>query len=237
MTSRGGRSAGMILAAAGLTVALLVGKARAEADGPDFFRVTGVAAEDVLNIRDGAGAEHRKIGEIPPDGRGLRNLGCVGGLSYAEWAEATEAERAAAARTRWCRIEHDGVTGWVAARFLAEDTGPPPAAGSAWRIVAIDGRSVSPEAELVFRDGQVFGTVGCNRFRGQAEIAEDGRLATGPVAATLMACPEPSVAEQEDRLLGLLREGAGLAFDPFADRLTLSGADGAAAVVLERRAP
>lgn len=92
----------------------------ADASGPDFFRVTGVAADDVLNIREAPDAGSAKIGEIPPDGDGVRNLGCQGGLSFAEWQAASEAERQAAARSRWCRINYQGVEGWVAGRFLAE---------------------------------------------------------------------------------------------------------------------
>jgi uncharacterized protein YraI len=69
-----------------------------------------------------------KIGEIPPDGDGVRNLGCQGGLSFTEWQAASEAERRAAARSRWCRIEYQGTQGWVAGRFLAEGTRPAPEA-------------------------------------------------------------------------------------------------------------
>lgn len=98
--------------------------ALANADGPDYFRVTGVAADDVLNIRSRDSASSDKIGSIPHDGDGIQNLGCTGGLSYAEWSEATEAERAAAARNRWCRISYDGIEGWVAGRFLGEGSAP-----------------------------------------------------------------------------------------------------------------
>ncbi len=96
----------------------------ADADGPDYFRVTGVSSDDVLNIRAGAGVSHDRIGRIPADGDGVRNLGCEGGLSYAEWADASEAERAAAAKRRWCRISYRGVQGWVAGRYLAEGSAP-----------------------------------------------------------------------------------------------------------------
>jgi len=105
-----------------LPVALLgaVTPAAAEADGPDFFRVTGVAAEDVLNIRAEPSASARKIGEIPPNADGIRNLGCQGGLSFTEWEAANRQEREASQRNRWCRIAFCGVQGWVAGRFLAE---------------------------------------------------------------------------------------------------------------------
>lgn len=94
----------------------------ADADGPDFFRVTGLAANDVIDIRSGPTALADKIGKIPHDASGIRNLGCEGGMSYAEWETATTAQRDAAMTRRWCRVSFDGVQGWVAARFLAEDS-------------------------------------------------------------------------------------------------------------------
>ena len=97
----------------------------AEADGPDFYAVTGVAANDVLNIRTEPDAKARKIGSIPHDGRGLRNLGCEGGPSFAEWQQMNEAEREAAKRKRWCRIEYQGTEGWVAGWYLMEDSNSP----------------------------------------------------------------------------------------------------------------
>lgn len=94
----------------------------AEADGPDFYAVTGVSANDVLNIRAEPNARARKIGSIPHDGNGLRNLGCEGGPSFAEWEQMDKAEREAAKRKRWCRIEYQGTEGWVAGWYLAEDS-------------------------------------------------------------------------------------------------------------------
>lgn len=109
------------------TIAVLAcgaGAARAEADGPDFWRVTGVAAGDELNIRASAAPKARALGAIPHDGDGVRNLGCRGGLSFAQWRKASPAQRERGQRSRWCKVEYRGVTGWVAGRFLAE--GAPP---------------------------------------------------------------------------------------------------------------
>lgn len=100
------------------------GAARAEADGPDHFRVTGVAADDELVIRAAASPKARRLGAVPHDGDGLRNLGCRGGLSFAQWEKASPAQRARAQRARWCRIEYRGVTGWVAGRYLGEGSPP-----------------------------------------------------------------------------------------------------------------
>ncbi|NEV63809.1 SH3 domain-containing protein [Thiorhodococcus minor] len=94
----------------------------AGADGPDFFSVTGVAANNVLNLRAGPSAQEEKIGEIPPDGTCLRNLGCRGGLTYQEYSTLSTKERAERLRERprWCQVDYQGLRGWVAARYLVE---------------------------------------------------------------------------------------------------------------------
>lgn len=98
------------------------GIASAEADGPDFYAVTGVAANDVLNIRGEPQAHAPKLGEIPHDGICIRNLGCQGGLSFQEFTGLSEEQKARRLREhpRWCKVEYLGVTGWVAGRYLRE---------------------------------------------------------------------------------------------------------------------
>lgn len=96
----------------------------ADASGPDFFRVTGVASNDVLNIRAQPTARSAIIGIIPPNGNGIQNLGCQSGLTYGQWQSATPAEREAARKRVWCQIYYRGVNGWVAGWFLAEGSAP-----------------------------------------------------------------------------------------------------------------
>jgi hypothetical protein len=107
---------------AALILALNPGAALADADGPDFYRVRNVAANDVLNIRAEPNPQARKVGEIPPDGACIRNLGCRGGLTFQEFTELSPSERKQRERKnpRWCKVEYRGVTGWVAGRYLAE---------------------------------------------------------------------------------------------------------------------
>lgn len=112
------------LAATLLTFSGLAAPVLAEADGPDYFRVRNVRANDVLNLRTGPSPSAAKLAEIPHDTDGIRNLGCRGGLSFAQWERATAAQRKAAESRRWCRVEYRGVRGWAAGRFLAEG-GPP----------------------------------------------------------------------------------------------------------------
>lgn len=92
----------------------------AEADGPDFYQVTDLPDTGVLLVRSEPGPSETEIATLPSGTDGLRNLGCRGGLTFAEYQQATPEEREAGKLTRWCRIEHGDVTGWVAGRFLAE---------------------------------------------------------------------------------------------------------------------
>ena len=95
------------------------------ADGPDFYAVTGVASDDVLNLRAGPSVSSETIGQIPHDAHGLRSLGCVGLSSYGEWVKMTEVQRQTSRKQHWCKVEYRSVEGWVAARFLQEDSGEP----------------------------------------------------------------------------------------------------------------
>ena len=213
---------------------------RAEADGPDYFRVTGVSENDALNIREAPEAGATKLGEIPWNGDGIRNLGCEGGLSFAEWEGATEAERKAAAQTRWCRVSHDGVEGWVAGWFLAEGSDPaaqPTGDGElvTWRFGAVDGDVAIGETEITFgTDGSITGTTGCNRFNGQGAM-RDGVLVIGePLATTRMACPGEALSSQEDRILAALQGRLSVAFDPFSQTLQLVNEDAGVTLRLDR---
>jgi hypothetical protein len=112
------------------SLALLVGlaaglgsvAASADADGPDFYVVHGVARHDVLNIRAEADPHAPKVGEIPPDGECVRNLGCKGGLTFQEFTELSPEQKKQREREnpRWCKVEYRGVTGWVNAHYLRE---------------------------------------------------------------------------------------------------------------------
>ncbi len=107
---------------AGLLLTVGSGAPRAEADGPDYYAVRGVAQGDVLNMRAEPAPHALKVGEIPPHGTCIRNLGCRGGLTLAEFSTLSPAEQERRAREhpRWCKVEYQGVTGWVAGRYLAE---------------------------------------------------------------------------------------------------------------------
>lgn len=76
-----------------------------------------------------------------------------------------------------------------------------------WRVEAIAGTPVLPETEVTLafdaEDG-LAGSGGCNRLRASYTITGEG-LSIGPVAGTLMACPDP-IQDQEARFTELLSE-------------------------------
>jgi uncharacterized protein YgiM (DUF1202 family) len=135
-----------------LILSLLIsvtGLAHAEADGPDFYRVHGVASDDVLNIRSKADSHARKVGKIPPGSECVRNLGCKGGLSMEEFTNLSKREQVAAKRDhpRWCHIEYQGTEGWVAGRFLAEGSCDPSQTTAGTATIIIDGYAIDAGSE------------------------------------------------------------------------------------------
>ncbi len=100
-----------------ISASIFAGAARAE-DPPQYFSVTGVAADDKLHMRDVPHGDSKILSDIPPKARGLKGLGCLKPQpSLDRWMEMTEDERKNA-KLEWCRIEYNGRQGWVAGRFL-----------------------------------------------------------------------------------------------------------------------
>ena len=124
---------------AALTIALLPVQLLAEASGPDFYQVRDVAADDVLNIRKGPSAKAPIVGTIPPGADCVRNLGCEGGPTLEEFTQGKKG------KPRWCRVEYEGIKGWVSGRYLAEGRCSQPADTTA--PVHIEGYTIDPGSE------------------------------------------------------------------------------------------
>ena len=111
----------------------------------------------------------------------------------------------------------------------------PPATlnGTNWRIISIDNAPIvaGRPAELNFAGDRVSGSAGCNRLMGH--FTSDGtRLTVGGVASTMMACTDPAVMRQENRLIALLGQSLAIHVTE-RGRLTLTGNDGAT-ILLEQ---
>lgn len=73
---------------------------------------------------------------------------------------------------------------------------------SAWKFVAIDGKSaVSPKAKLRIFEDRIEASVGCNGMGGDLRL-ESGRMITGPMMSTQMYCN--GLMEQERAVADLL---------------------------------
>ena len=93
----------------------------AEADGPDHWKVTEVKSNDVLWIHAESVHTSEKIGKIPYDGVCLKNMGCTGVISFAEFEKLSPAEQKKSAHaSRWCKVEYNDIVGWVNGKFLSE---------------------------------------------------------------------------------------------------------------------
>lgn len=112
---------------ASLALLLLLGAgaapASADADGPDFWGLRADATPDELTMRVRPDLESPVLKHIPEDAEPLRNLGCTGVPSFAEWLDMSDSERRAAAEARWCRVRYQDVEGWVPGRALIEAPG------------------------------------------------------------------------------------------------------------------
>jgi len=96
-----GKTLGSIVISIGV-LSGVTGQALATADGPDFYRVVGVAADDMLNLRRGPGTRFETIVGLPP-GRELKLLSREG--------------------NGWCLVsmrETPQLQGYVSCRFIGE---------------------------------------------------------------------------------------------------------------------
>ncbi|MCJ2144345.1 SH3 domain-containing protein [Methylobacterium sp. E-066] len=99
--------------------AFIAGPAFATSDGPDRFAVRDVRPIDTLALRAQPNASARKITGLPPQTRGLQNLGCVDGKTGQ-----APADPGPAGNQSWCKVRIGSLVGWAFARFLREDAEP-----------------------------------------------------------------------------------------------------------------
>ena len=97
---------------------------------PSYADVTGVAPDDVLNLRDGPSATARIIGSLPPDATGVEITG-------------------ASEDGRWLRLNTSEWLGWASARYLTLQPMP------AWwsEAVPLGCSGVEPSWSLTYAPG------------------------------------------------------------------------------------
>ena len=99
----------------------LCAETRAGNGEPPFWAVTGVAANDTLNMREAPNSNSPIVARLAPNARGLMALGCMQlSKDFNAWLKMTQEERDSAKR-EWCKVWFKGVKGWVAGRYLKPD--------------------------------------------------------------------------------------------------------------------
>ena len=116
-------------------------------------------------------------------------------------------------------------------RFQREP--PPQLAGVEWKVTSFNNNrhavvGVLGESSITmsFKDGQVAGSAGCNRFHGSYST-EGGKLTVGPLATTRRACEE-SLMTQEREFLAALASAVTWSID--GNVLDMHRADGERAI-------
>ncbi|MEZ5818667.1 MAG: SH3 domain-containing protein [Hyphomicrobiaceae bacterium] len=200
-------------------------QASAEADGPDAWRVTGVRAGDKLNMHAQASVRSRIILVIPHNATALKNGGCKGGPTFAEWQKMSAVERKRASRNRWCRVTFKGKTGWVAGRFLAEaSAGEGASTGVSvgpWRlscdgsVCAMEQDGIATAKRTTFRvqptpDGNARISIVRSAWpkEGALSIYMDGDEIMQGAIAPLLKGADRIVLDRDDLSLGLMRQMA-----------------------------
>jgi len=77
-----------------------------------------------------------------------------------------------------------------------------------WKLIELMGKPVTePETPrqqihitFVFADMRVSGSAGCNQYFGTFEMPGNGRIRFSKIGATMMACPEPAMAAEQEFL-------------------------------------
>lgn len=98
--------------------------------------------------------------------------------------------------------------------------------GFTWTLAALDGEppaAGSPALTLMFADGRLSGSTGCNQYRAPVDEPEPGTLKVGPPISTRRACVGEGAA-LEPHFLKALGGVTGYTF--LSGRLVLSGLDG-----------
>src|SRR5690606_8058678 len=110
------------LAALALALAAMPAYAEIDGHGPDAWRVTGVPANDVLNVRMGPGTNYPVIESFAFNERGMQQITCVPFYTAAHFTAMTEAQ-IKALPPRWCLMRNKTMSkaGWVAQRFITPD--------------------------------------------------------------------------------------------------------------------
>lgn len=97
-----------------------------EDGGPDHYKVRPGAKVASLQLHAEPKLTSKVLAQVPLQTTCLRNMGCQGGLTMAEFTKlsAAEKKKRAAENPRWCKVDYQGTVGWMLGDLLAEGACP-----------------------------------------------------------------------------------------------------------------
>lgn len=124
------------------------------------------------------------------------------------------------------------------AACAAPGSGAASLSGTDWKLASY-GPAAAPQAaaadiqtHLTFSpDGTLSGNMGCNGFSGTYTLQADGQINFGTIMSTLMACPDPQMA-QEGATFQVLKGTAVYKLE--GSTLTITSEDGKTVLVLTK---
>ena len=171
--------------------------------GPGLVDCVGVAPQKCLQVKE------------DPNGEYTLFYGQIDGFDYVEGHEyelvvrevKIENPPADAPNYKWVLVE---VVSQTPVSITPAPVGEQPAAGQLYQLdwylnSSGEQTAVLPQTEITaeFLGDQVAGSSGCNRYTASYTVTEN-YIKIGPIASTMMACPEP-VMEQEQEYLQRLQ--------------------------------
>lgn len=100
-------------------------------------------------------------------------------------------------------MEGNRITGDLSEKYILEKTDRASLVDTKWKLTELNGKAVEYKEgekevflQLLSDEKIAYGFSGCNTFRGGYEIKDGLRIKFGPLASTLMACPNMKI-EQE----------------------------------------
>lgn len=191
--------------------------------GPNLEPCMGVAPRTCMMVKDSPDGEYRLFYDQ------IEGFTFEPGNAYELSVSRTTVPNppADASAFRWTLVEVVSKTPMTTTATLE---------GTTWELVAYVDQAGNltmalPDAPatMLLQDGQLSGTTGCNRYFGSYQL--DGQSLTfTPMGSTMMACPEPQMA-QEAAFIAALSSVA--SYTIVGDQLQLTNAEGAEVLVFE----
>ena len=105
-----------------IIILILISFTFAEAKDPNYWRVKGVAFNDVLWIHPKPTYYSKVIGKIPYNATCLKNLKCTEDISLVKYRKLSQKEKNQLKyQTKWCKIVYHDIVGWVNGNYLGKN--------------------------------------------------------------------------------------------------------------------